>query len=99
MFVIPPLIASYCSEKHGFANMDERGMFVLSYFFYFLASTNQAMMISTFFSDSKLAGEISTFITTFTSMLGFLIFIDSVKKYKIIFYLYIDFKCIFSFLY
>jgi len=38
-FIIPPLFASWVSD-HGFGTMDERGLFVLSYFFYFLAATN-----------------------------------------------------------
>lgn len=53
---------------------DETFNFILTYGLYVFAATNQAFAISTVFSDSKLAGEVATFITTLTALFSFLVF-------------------------
>lgn len=48
--------------------------FLIAYGLYAVAATNQAFAISTIFSNPKLAGEFSTFLTTLSSLLSFLVF-------------------------
>ena len=60
--------------------------FILAYFFYFLAAVHQSMALSALFSDVKLGSEVSTFITTLTTLLSYLCFVNKVREYDIFFY-------------
>jgi ATP-binding cassette subfamily A (ABC1) protein 3 len=53
---------------------DNVSAFLLSYFLYFFAAVHQSFALSTLFNDSKVAGEVGTFITFVSTLLSYLIF-------------------------
>jgi ATP-binding cassette, subfamily A (ABC1), member 3 len=52
---------------------------------YGIAAINQAFALSSLFNDSKMAGEIGTFLTTLTTLVSYLIFTDRFSSHKYLF--------------
>ncbi|KRW99727.1 P-loop containing nucleoside triphosphate hydrolase [Pseudocohnilembus persalinus] len=90
LFLIPPLIVSskidtpyYEFEFFDMTNYlglwdlyynNKVTQFIIIYACYIVTSINQAFAISTLFSNPKLAGEVSTFVTTLSTLLSFIVF-------------------------
>ncbi|EGR27805.1 hypothetical protein IMG5_188750 [Ichthyophthirius multifiliis] len=95
-FLIVPIIAGIDGVKDAHSTV----IFVIGFFAYSISAVNQSFVLSTFFSNTKIASEVGTIVMIIPIFLVYLVFIESIRESKIFFVIMGLFpQCSIAFLY